>query len=280
MTGGLLGGEGSTAPVPNEEDSMSRKRPGRVRTKRDNRREPLLLSTVQPQNINIREGEVLTMVCPDCETWRRLMGETQLKVRKHCSRGCTGRAAQCVGHPCCPGSNQAVRLDISIEQWGEAMLAADSTATGRRSARQHHKPIPAPAKPIAKMSPLPATAFEALVAYRDHLRWCRSNATGNRCIGSYRCAGGARLAAAYEDLERNEGRRHREARVEALLTRCRAARTWTRHAEATGGSKVSLAKRAGTAIEEVNNSVRSRSTGSVSEFRGPDVPLDPLKIGV
>ncbi|WP_228184094.1 hypothetical protein [Streptomyces anulatus] len=259
---------------------MSRKRPGRVRTKRDNRREPLLLSTIQPQNINVREGEVLTIVCPDCETWRRLMGETQLKIREHCSRACTGRALQCEGHPRCPGSNQAIRFDISIEQWGEAMLAADSTATGRRSARQHYKPIPAPAKPIVKMSRLPATTSEALVAYRDHLRRCRSSVSGSRCIGSYRCAGGARLAAAYEELERTEGQRHREARVEALLTRCRAARTWTRHADATGGSKMYLAKRAGTAIEEANNSVRFRSMSSVSEFRGPDVPLDPLKIGV
>lgn len=259
---------------------MSRKRPGRVRTKRTNRREPLLLSTIQPQNINVREGEIMTIVCPDCETWRRLMGETQLKIREHCPRGCTGRAAECEEHARCAGSNQPVRLDISIEQWGEAMLIADSTATGRRSARQHFKPIPAPAKPVMQISPMPTTSNEALAAYRDHLRRCRSNVSGIRCIGSYRCAGGARLAAAYEELDRTEQQRHREARVEALLTRCRVARTWSRHAEATGDSKADLAKRAGTAIEEANNSVRARSAGSVSEFRGPDVPLDPLTIAV
>ncbi|MEU3071664.1 hypothetical protein ABZ712_33035 [Streptomyces sp. NPDC006906] len=258
---------------------MSRKRPGRVRTKRDNRREPLLLSTIQPQNINVREGEIMTIVCPDCETWRRLMGETQLKIREHCPRGCTGRAADCEEHPRCPGSNQPVRLDISIEQWGEAMLAADSTATGRRSARQHYKPIPAPAKPVAKMSPLPETVSEALVAYRDHLRRCRSSASGGRCVGRYRCVGGARLAAVYEELQRTKAQRHRETRVEALLTRCRAARMWKEHTVATS-SKVPLAKRSGTAVEEANNSVRARFTGSVSEFRALEVPLDPLKIRV
>ncbi|MFI6143659.1 hypothetical protein ACIBCC_36395 [Streptomyces griseus] len=259
---------------------MPRKRPGRVRTKRDNRREPLLLSTIQPQNINVREGEVLTIVCPDCETWRRLMGATQFKIREHCLRGCTGHTAESEEHPRCPGSNQPVRLDISIEQWGEAMLAADSTATGRRSARQHFKPIPAPAKPVMQMSPFPTASGEALAAYRDHLRRCRSTASGSRCIGRYRCGGGARLAAAYEDLVRTEGQHRREARVEALLTRCRAAMTWIQHDEATDSSKMPLAKRGGTAIEEANNSVRARVEGSVSEFRGPDVPLDTLTIAV
>ncbi|MFD4224758.1 hypothetical protein [Streptomyces griseus] len=257
---------------------MSRKRPGRVRTKRDNRREPLLLSTIQPSNINVREGEIATIVCPDCETWRRLMGETQHKIREHCSRGCTGHAAECGEHPRCPGSNQAVRLDISVEQWGEAMLAADSTATGRRSARQHFKPIPAPSKPVMQMSPIPETSGEALAAYRSHLRTCRSSSSASRCLGTHRCSEGARLAALYAELTQTQGQRNSEARIDALLTRSRAARTWTRHAKATSGSNTILAKRSGTEIEEANNSVRTRAAGAVSEFRGADVPLDPLKI--
>ncbi|PVC81551.1 hypothetical protein [Streptomyces sp. CS014] len=257
---------------------MSRKRPGRVRTKRDNRREPLLLSTIPPSNINVREGEIMTIVCPDCETWRRLMGESQLKIREHCPRGCTVRAAECEAHPRCPGSNQAVRLDISVEQWGEAMLAADSTATGRRSARQHFKPIPAPAKPVMQMSPIPTTSGEALAAYRSHLRPCRSSTSATPCLGTHRCSEGARLAALYAELKQTQGQRDSEARVDALLTRSRRARAWTRHAEATSGSNMVLAKRSGTAIEEANNSVRARSASAVSEFRGPDVPLDPLKI--
>ncbi|ALC32325.1 hypothetical protein [Streptomyces sp. CFMR 7] len=254
---------------------MSRTRPGRVRTKRDNRRPPLLLSMMKPQNINLREGETKSIVCPDCERWWRLMGETQLKIREHCARGCKGGGTDCHEHTRCPGSNQSVLLDATVERWAEAMLAADSTATGRRSARQHFKPIPAPAEPIARMSSAPGTPVEALSAYRSHLRMCRDSGKAGRCAGSYRCAEGARIAALYAELEQAEGQRVRDARVDALLARHRMARTWSRYTETTTSTTSSLAKRGGTAVEEANNAVRGRRPGSVSEFRGPEVPLCP-----
>ncbi|WP_073882567.1 hypothetical protein [Streptomyces sp. CB00316] len=135
---------------------MPRTRPGRVRTKHDNGRPPLLLSALAPQNISLRDGEPRTIVCPDCETWRRLMGETQLKIRKHCAKDCTGCtstvAAARKKHIACPGTDQPVTLDISVEVWGERMLAADSTATGRRSARQHYKPLALPPIPIHRLA--------------------------------------------------------------------------------------------------------------------------------
>ncbi|MFF6931315.1 hypothetical protein [Streptomyces californicus] len=256
---------------------MSRTRPGRVRTKRDNGRPPLLLSKLKPQSINLREGETRTIICPDCERWRRLMGETQLKIREHCARECTasGDAAR-EKHTHCPGSDQAVRLDISIEQWGEAMLAADSTATGRRSARQHYKPIPAPAQPVMRMSPVPTTPDEALTVYRSHLRTCRSSTLAARCAGSHRCSEGARLAALYAELEQTQPARRREARVEEARARLQAARTWTQHTERTRAPKKSLAKRSGTAVEDANNTCRtSPAAGGVSGFRGPQIPLGP-----
>ncbi|MFI5905235.1 hypothetical protein [Streptomyces cyaneofuscatus] len=254
---------------------MSRTRPGRVRTKRDNRRHPLLLSMMKPQNINLREGETKSIVCPDCERWWRLMGETQLKIREHCARGCTGGGTDCQEHTRCPGSNQSVLLDITVVRWAEAMLAADSTATGRRSARQHFKPIPAPAEPIARMSSTPGTPVEALSAYRSHLQRCRDSGKTGRCAGSHRCVEGTRIAALYAELEQAEGQRVRDARVDALLARHRTARTWSRYTETTAKTRSSLAKRGGTAVEEANNVVRDRSPGSVSEFRGPEVPLSP-----
>ncbi|MFE2586680.1 hypothetical protein [Streptomyces sp. NPDC059378] len=127
----------------------ARKRPGRVRTKRTNGRAPLLLSTIAPQDINIREGETRSIVCPDCRTWRRLTGETLLRIREHCH---SDQVPEGHKHEPCPGSNQAVTLDISVDQWGEAVLTADSTATGRRAARQHHKPVPAPARAVAHIA--------------------------------------------------------------------------------------------------------------------------------
>jgi len=37
-----------------------------------------------------------------------------------------------------------------------------------------------------------------------------------------------------------------------------------------------FAKRAGTAVEEANNSCKAIKAGAISEFRGPDVPLKTL----
>lgn len=261
---------------------MPRKRPGRVRTKHDNGRPPLLLSAIKPQNISLREGEIRSIVCPDCETWRRLMGETQLKIRKHCAKTCTGctikAAPNRAVHTDCPGTDQPVTLNISIEQWAQRMLAADSTATGRRSARQHYKPIPAPAQPIARISPVPKTRDDALNAYSTHLRTCRSSAKAGRCSGAYRCNDGARLAALYEELSLTQPARDREARLTALRARRQASVQWHQHSKATPKDRNGLAKRSGTSTEEANNSCRARITGTVSEFHGPELPTKKLRI--
>jgi hypothetical protein len=254
--------------------AKNRKRPGRIRTKRDNRRAPMLLSTIDPQEINLREGETKSIVCPDCRTWRRLMGDTKLVIREHCI---SDKVASGEKHVRCDGSNQVVTLDIPIEQWHEAMLAADSTATGRRSARQHYKPLPAPAKPVTRMSPVSMSVAGALAAYREHLKKCRTSNVAGRCGGTHRCADGARLAAVYAELERTQPVRQHEARVDELLVRYRSSMVWAKHSEATANAK-STAKRGGTVVEEANNSCRIRRRGAVSDYRGPQVPRQPVRI--
>ncbi|MGW3981292.1 hypothetical protein [Streptomyces mirabilis] len=250
--------------------AKNRKRPGRTRTKRDNRREPVLLSKIDPQEINVREGEAKSIVCPDCRSWHRLMGDTKLKIREHCI---SDKVAEGQKHVRCDGSNQVVALDITVEQWTEAMLAADSTATGRRSARQHYKPLPAPAKPVTRMSPVPANVADALTAYREHLKKCRARTTAGRCGGTHRCADGARLAALYAQLKRTQPLRDREARVDALLARYRATTVWAKHSEATVNGKKTTAKRSGTAVEDTNNVCRIHPATTVTEFRGPSLPV-------
>lgn len=254
--------------------AKNRKRPGRTRTKRDNRRGPMLLSTIDPQEINLREGETKSIVCPDCRTWRRLMGDTKLKIREHCI---SDKVADGEKHVRCDGSNQVVKLDIPTEQWREAMLAADSTATGRRSARQHYKPLPTPAKPVTRMSPLSMSVAGALSAYREHLKKCRASNVAGRCGGTHRCANGTRLAAVYAELKRTQALRDREGRVDALLARYRTSMVWAKHSEATVDAK-STAKRGGTTVEEANNSCRIRRQGTVSDYRGPHVPTEPVRI--
>ncbi|MFD3621504.1 hypothetical protein ACFWWT_41155 [Streptomyces sp. NPDC058676] len=255
--------------------AKNRKRPGRTRTKRDNRRAPMLLSKIDPQEINVREGEAKSIVCPDCRTWRRLMGDTKLVIREHCI---SDKVAEGEKHVRCDGSNQVVHLDIPIEQWSEEMLAADSTATGRRSARQHYKPLPTPAKPVTRMSPVSMSVAGALAAYREHLKKCRASSMVGRCGGTHRCADGARLAAVYAELERAQPVRNREARVDALLARYRSTKVWAKHSEATVNAQKTTAKRSGTTVEETNNACRNRLAGTVSDNRGPQVPTQPVRI--
>ncbi|WP_326793982.1 hypothetical protein OHA79_52140 (plasmid) [Streptomyces sp. NBC_00841] len=257
---------------------------------RHNGRAPLLASTMRPENLDLRDGEPRMAVCPDCQTWHRL---TRSMITPH--RSSDGVIAsndrprryfgdKPAGGRRCPGSAQRITIDITVEQWGEKLLAADSTATGRRSARQHYKPIAAPAKPVAKMTPAPVSAADALTAYREHLKKCRARNTADRCGGTRRCADGTRLAALYEQLQRTQPRRDRErkeeTRVDALLTRYRVAmagkRTaaeWAKHREATADAKKATAKRSGTTVEEANNACRIHPAESVSEFRGPGLPL-------
>ncbi|WP_221355315.1 hypothetical protein [Streptomyces beigongshangae] len=250
--------------------AKNRKRPGRTRTKRDNRREPMLLSKIDPQEINVREGEAKSLVCPDCRTWRRLIGDTKLVIREHCV---SDKVTEGQKHVRCDGSNQVVQLDIPVEQWSEAMLAADSTATGRRSARQHYKPLPAPAKTVTKLA-VP-TAQTALAAYREHFKKCQSSGAPGRCTGNQRCAAGAKLAAAYEQRKVLDRERTRFDRSYTAAAAKNTAAEWAKHHEATADAKTALAKRSGTTVEEANNACRIRQAGTVSEFRGPLLPLAP-----
>ncbi len=253
---------------------------------RHNGRTPIKASSMRPENLNLREGEIRSVVCPDCNTWHRLTrsmihphrdGVEQPKAKGRHYFDEAKQAKPSNGRRC-PGSAQRIEIDLTLEEWGQALLAADGTAIGRRSARQHYKPLPAPAKPVTRMSPVPVSAVDALTAYREHLKKCRASTTAGRCGGTHRCADGARLAALYAQLQRTQPRRDREARVDALLARYRSTRGWAKHSEATTNAKKTTAKRSGTTVEEANNACRNRQAGTVSDYRGPHVPLAPLRI--
>jgi hypothetical protein len=222
-------------------------------------------------------------VCPDCLTWHRLTRSMIMPHRAADAPPSDGPRRYFGDKPSggrrCPGSAQRITIDISIEQWGEQLLTADSTAIGRRSARQHSKPLPASVKPVSRMSPVPANAADALAVYREHLKKCRSSTKAGRCSGTHRCAEGARLAALYAELERTQPVRDREERVDALLARYRASRVWAKQSEVTANVEKTTAKRSGTTVEESNNACRHRLAGTVSDYRGPEVPLHPQRIG-
>ncbi|MEW2078770.1 hypothetical protein AB0941_35120 [Streptomyces sp. NPDC013433] len=233
---------------------MPRKRPGRVRTKNTNRREALKLSTIAPEDYNVRPGEVKSIACPDCRTWRRLMGDTVLKIREHCI---SDKVADGEKHVTCPGSHQLVVIDIDVRRWQarqDRLLRDAMPQENRRAARQFYKPLPAPAAPVTRIH-AEVTLETARRAYLAHLEECVRCGTGQHCTH------GGVLAHRYV-LLRNEEPARREARKQTAPAARRAQ--WS--------------ERGGETVETANNRCRQWPKGTVSEYRGPQVPTEPLRI--
>ncbi|MFF7771716.1 hypothetical protein ACFZC7_35115 [Streptomyces massasporeus] len=254
-------------------ERTARLRRSRTRSRNVNGRPALAISTLKPHQYDLRPA-CASLICPDCKTWVPITG-VQAKVQKLVPHD-TGRAGK-VPAIRCQGSNRLVTVDVAFEKWQRRLEEGGAESAGRRSARRHSKPLPAPAKPVTQMSPASMSVSDALAAYRDHLRKCRARNVAGRCGGTHRCAEGTRLAALYAELKRTQPLRQHEARVDALLARCRSTTAWSKHSEATASLKAT-AKRGGTAVEEANNSCKHRSPGTVSDYRGPQVPTQPIRI--
>ncbi|MFJ6393928.1 hypothetical protein ACIQJT_40855 [Streptomyces sp. NPDC091972] len=186
----------------------NRKRPGRTRTKRNNRREPLLLSKLPPEDFNVRPGEVKSIACPDCRTWRRIMGNTDLKIREHCI---SDKVPEGEKHVLCPGSNQAVVIDIDVRRWQarqDRLLRNAMPQENRRAARQFYKPLPAPAAPVFRIKG-EVMLEPSRQSYLAHRNAC------TRCAGRQHCTTGDILARRYvlaltQEPARREARREQE----------------------------------------------------------------------
>lgn len=233
---------------------MPRRRPGRVRTKNTNRREALKLSSMAPEDYNVRPGEVKSIACPDCHTWRRIMGDKVLKIREHCI---SDKVAEGKKHVTCPGSDQLVVIDIDVQRWQarQNRLVRDAMPQeNRRAAQQFYKPLPAPAAPVARIH-AGVTLESAQRAYLAHIEKCL------RCSTGQHCAHGGVLAHRYVRV-RNEEPARREARKQS----------------APASRKEQWNQRAGETVETANNQCRPRLGGTVSEYRGPQVPTKPLRV--
>ncbi|MFD5891125.1 hypothetical protein ACFWHQ_34890 [Streptomyces sp. NPDC060334] len=136
---------------------------------RPSTREPLLLSKLAPQNINLRDGEPRTILCPDCQTWHRL--ERKIVKPHHLDR--TGRGAAGAA-PRCKGSLRRVTFDLSIEEWGERLLRAEETVTGRRAqGGTRRKPLPVAPTAISRLAHTTDGLRNGLRAHRASCQVCR-----------------------------------------------------------------------------------------------------------
>ena len=245
---------------------MPRIRPGRVRTKNTNRRAALLLSTMAPEDFNVRPGEVKSIACPDCRTWRRIMGDKVLKIREHCV---SDKLADGEKHTACPGSDQIVDVNIDVRRWQakqDRLLRDAMPQDNRRAAQQFYKPLPAPAAPVSRIK-AEVTLETARQFYLAHRKGCI------RCVGKQHCADGGVLARRYV-LALHEEPARREAREQLEHQAQRTVRKQTTPAV----RKAQWAKRGGEAVEKANNRCSERTSGSLSGFRGPRLPLAPQDV--
>jgi len=90
---------------------------------RRNGRPLVLVSTLPPDQVNLRPGEPITMACPVCGRWRR--------VKRHMlwpHRAFDGRTR-------CPGSGQRIQIDLAPGEW-LVRLRAVSRAARRTTSLQ------------------------------------------------------------------------------------------------------------------------------------------------
>ncbi|WP_157840038.1 hypothetical protein [Streptomyces megasporus] len=236
-----------------------RRRPKRTRSKRVNACPPLALSSLPLQEINLRTGEQLTLVCPDCRTWCPVTGLNTPKLVPHDTLA---------GRRCPRGSNRRVEVDLTAQEWGRRLMDAARDAASRRPGRQFHKPIPAPATPVHRMDPPPPTAETARRIYFAHRTGCAA------CTGRAHCPSGRRLAAAYVELLQQEPRQRRirvladeilreDERRRARQAPRRRARQW---AEVL------------PSVQDVDARRTAAAQDAVPPIDGPDLPLEPTRV--
>ena len=252
---------------------MAQKRQKKTRTKHVSSLPVLAVSKLLPNHIDLLPGTE-SLVCPNCETWCPItghQGRTPKLVPHHTNRAGTPQARRCIG------SNRRVLLDLTIPEWRHRLGDAIADTASRRATTVLRKPKTPPAPAASQITPVPLSAEAARKAYRGHLQRCTT------CEGRTRCTDGQRLAEIYARLERQEPRRKQvrdafarerarfDRRYAALAAEGRAAE-WTKQTSRLI-KKDRLAKWSGTNVEERNNQCKLRAKGSISEFRGPDLPL-------
>ncbi|MFI6391507.1 hypothetical protein [Nonomuraea sp. NPDC050540] len=100
----------------------------------------ILASTLPPNDLNLHPGERLTMVCPDCRSWRVIR------------RGMIWPHRADDGMTRCPGSGTRLVVDLTSVEWQSAMVVAVRQAATRHGSRTHRKPAPPTPQPLHRIA--------------------------------------------------------------------------------------------------------------------------------
>ncbi|MCX4919950.1 hypothetical protein [Streptomyces sp. NBC_00687] len=173
-------------------------------------RPALKLSQLPPENLQLREGERRSLVCPDCKSWRFIRRGV---VWPH--RGKDGSK--------CDGSARRVQIDVDLEEWGRTLTELDATVTGRRATRVNPKPKTATPPPVSRLATIPkeATRLPAVVE-RARIAVIHHRLACTRCESGGRCERGRELEIFLAEtrasldflLEQREAKERQEARID------------------------------------------------------------------
>ena len=153
-----------------------------VHSMRHNGRAPIKASSLRPEHLNLRDGETRSVVCPVCKTWHRLTrsmihphrdGVEQLRPEGRRYRDASTQSKTFNGRRC-PGSAQRIEIDITPEQWVKRLLAAESTASSRRTTNPVRKPRPQAQPAVIQMNTATHGPREQLAEhFQDDCAQCR-----------------------------------------------------------------------------------------------------------
>lgn len=131
---------------------------------------PYRLSDFRPQNVNLREGEVPTLRCPECEAWHSIKRSLLTPHYPEPGKRCLGSARR-------------IEFDMTVEEWGAALVEGALEAGSRRSKQQFHKPATPAGQAVHR---LPYTG-QMLPLERARQAIARHEADCKICSGGKKC---------------------------------------------------------------------------------------------
>ncbi|CAM5674646.1 hypothetical protein [Streptomyces griseomycini] len=250
--------------------STARKRRHKTRTRHVNHRPPIVVSTLNLNEIDLTPGKE-HLVCPDCHTWCPITGiqGTPKLVPHHSDPAGTPNPRRCA-----LGTDRRVVLDVTVGQWRTDLVEALPSIASRRATKVLPKPktpqVPAP----SQIRPTAISAEAARQAFRQHLARCsacKGEALGNN-NQPLPCHDGRRLAVTFLRLLRQEPKR-RAVREFFARERRRFDRQYAAQAPANRASEWA------TVLPAVRAADTRRAQLPVGDAptEGPSVPLTTLR---
>ncbi|GAA2767552.1 hypothetical protein GCM10010103_65940 [Streptomyces paradoxus] len=262
---------------------------------------PYRLTDIKPQHVNLRKGEVPTLRCPECQAWHSIQRSLLTPHYPEPGKRCSGSARRIV-------------FDMTVEEWGAALVEGDLEAGARRSKQQFSKPVPPAGQPVHRMfrtvqsSPL-ERARQAIARHQVDCKVCSG---GKKCrmpvVLAQREAGRAGLAAleralravarhrvvcddcrrgqfcplGYELAERKAWTEQtREDMTRKQIREQREEQTWERGRERRHARRrASDWRRVGPAVRRTDRERAQRPVGTDSPNNHTSVPLEPVHVSL